>query len=307
MTKYPYLYYVNDYSGGVCVSSCPKLDGFLADPYTLVTYDGLFQINGSSNSNVTTTLIDIADYSNSSNNTLTCTTDVCYPDMTDPISSYTSIGVNGGKGFAYYALDTYEVMWRCVFRDEATKKLNAIVNPKTNNFTAEVVEDMTTQNEQIKQGYDIWHNLFGDLWETRYFILGLGFGAPLVVGFFYAFMLRIPGVLPIVVWVSILATIGIFFTGKIIVLQLPEPNVPLTILFTHHVHLHYPRKSYSHLKVRGTQGRLPVSGKRRIHPNERILKSWSQPTHRMHFMSLVVSSSSSLYSCGKEFSWRWGV
>jgi hypothetical protein len=179
MTNYPYLYYVNDYTGGVCVKTCPKLDGYLADPYTLVTYGGLFQVDGS-NSNVTTSLIDIADYSNS-NNTLTCTTDICYPDTTDPTSSYTSIGVNGGNGFAYYALDTYEVMWRCVFRDEATEKLNAIVNPKgTNNFTAEVVEDMSTQNEHIKQGYDIWHNLFGDLWETRYFILGLGFGAPLV-------------------------------------------------------------------------------------------------------------------------------
>jgi choline transporter-like protein 2/4/5 len=33
------------------------------------------------------------------------------------------------------------------------------------------------------------------------------------VGFFYVFLLRIPVVLPIVVWVSILATIGIVFTG----------------------------------------------------------------------------------------------
>lgn len=178
MTDYPYLYYVNDYLGGVCVRTCPKLDQILADPYTLVTYDGLFQVNGS-NDNVTTTLIDIADYS-TNNNSIACTTDLCYPDTDDPTSSYTSTGVNGGKGFAYYALDTYEVMWRCVFRDEATKMLNAVVNPTTNNFTAEVVEDMTTQNEHIKQGYDIWQNLFGDLWETRYFILGLGFGAPLV-------------------------------------------------------------------------------------------------------------------------------
>ncbi len=180
MTNYPYLYYVNDYLGGVCVKTCPKLgEGLLADPYTLVTYGGLFQVNGS-NDNVTTALIDIADYSNT-NNTLVCTADLCYPNTDDPTSSYTSIGVNGGRGFAYYALDTYEVMWRCVFRDDATKKLNEIVNPKTsNNFTAEVVEDITTQNDHIKQGYDIWHNLFGDLWETRYFILGLGFGAPLV-------------------------------------------------------------------------------------------------------------------------------
>lgn len=178
MTNYPYLYYVNDYLGGVCVKTCPKLDGFLTDPYTLVTYDGLFQVDGY-NSNITASLIDIADYS-TSNNSLTCNDELCYPDADDPTSSYTSTGVNGGNGFAYYALDTYEVMWRCVFRDEATKKLDEIVNPSNNNFTAEVIDSMATQNEYIKQGYDIWHNLFGDLWETRYFILGLGFGAPLV-------------------------------------------------------------------------------------------------------------------------------
>ncbi len=34
-----------------------------------------------------------------------------------------------------------------------------------------------------------------------------------MVGFLYAFMMRIPGVLPVMVWVSILATIGIFFFG----------------------------------------------------------------------------------------------
>ena len=33
------------------------------------------------------------------------------------------------------------------------------------------------------------------------------------MGFLYAFMLRIPGVLNIMVWFSIFATIGIFFAG----------------------------------------------------------------------------------------------
>jgi len=207
MTEYPYLYYINDYSGGVCVKECPKLEN-LADPYTLVTYDGLFQVNGSS---VTAKQISVANYS-ASNNTLTCTEDRCYPNN-EPELSYTSDGVNHGKGFAYYALDTYEVMWRCVFRDEATDKLNGIVNPNKNNFTEDVIDIMAAQNEHIKQGYDFWHNLFGDLWVTRYYLLGLGFGVPLVVGFLYAFMLRVPGVLSIMVWISIFATVGIVFAG----------------------------------------------------------------------------------------------
>mmetsp|Transcript_14870 Transcript_14870/g.25406 ORF Transcript_14870/g.25406 Transcript_14870/m.25406 type:complete len:555 (+) Transcript_14870:337-2001(+) len=207
MTDYPYLYYVNDYSGGVCVKECPTLENH-TDPYTLVTYNGLFQVDGSY---VTNNSIAVADYS-VNNDTLTCTDELCYPNN-DPVQSFKSDGVSGGKGFAYYALDTYEVMWRCVFKDNATDTLDAIVNPNGDEFAADVVDMATDMNENIKQGYDFWHNLFGDLWVSRYFILGLGFGAPLVVGFFYAFMLRIPGVLPIMVWVSILGTIAIVFAG----------------------------------------------------------------------------------------------
>jgi len=173
MTNYPYLYYVNDYSGGVCVKECPKLEQ-LADPYTLVTYDGLFHVNGSF---VTEKDIDMADYS-TSNNTLDCTESLCYPDG-NPESSYNSFGVMQGNGFAYYALDTYQVFWRCVFTDEGTEKLNPIVNPNGDKFKEDVI-DMATQNENIKQGYDVWHNLFGDMWTSRFFILGLGFGAPIV-------------------------------------------------------------------------------------------------------------------------------
>ena len=207
MTDYPYLYYVNDYSGGVCVKECPSLPN-LTDPYTLVTYNGLYQVDGAT---ITSADIDIADYS-VNNDTLTCNEALCYPNN-NPESSFTSYGVNRGKGFAYYALDTYEVMWRCVFTDDGTDVLDPIVNPNNDNFTADVISSMTEQNEHIKEGYSLWNNLFGDLWISRYFILGLGFGAPLVVGFFYTFMMRIPGVLPIMVWLSVFATIGIFFAA----------------------------------------------------------------------------------------------
>ena len=241
MTDYPYLYYVNEYTGGVCVKKCPNLNGG-ADPYTLVTYDGLYQVAGSV---VTDADISVADYS-STNNTLKCTLDMCYPDG-DPEQAYTSAGVNEGKGFASFAVDTYELMWRCVFTDEGSAALNAIINPNggSNNGTDPII-DMATQNESIKKAYDVWHNLFADLWVTRYYILAFGFGFPLVskeeiedkhlffrfsqmgpltlhrvcpsfsekvVGFLYAFMMRIPGVLSMMVWASIFATVGIFFFG----------------------------------------------------------------------------------------------
>lgn len=136
--------------------------------------EGLFQVDGHF---VTDEDIAVANYQ-ATNNSLDCTASLCYPDG-NPESSFNSFGVSQGKGFAYYALDTYEVLWRCVFRDEATDKLNAIVNPNGDAIEKDVIS-MATQNEDIKAGYDIWHNLFGDLWTSRYFILGLGFGAPLV-------------------------------------------------------------------------------------------------------------------------------
>lgn len=173
MTDYPYLYYVNDYSGGVCVKKCPNLNG-KADPYTLVTYDGLYQVYGSS---VTDADISVANYSALSNNTLVCTADLCYPDG-DPERAYVSAGVSRGKGFSWFAVDTYELMWRCVFTDEGTAALNAVVNPSGND--TDPIIDMATQNENIRAGYDVWHNLFGDLWVTRYYILAFGFGAPIV-------------------------------------------------------------------------------------------------------------------------------
>jgi len=207
MTDYPFLYYVNDFSGGVCVKECPKLEN-LTDPKTLVTYSGLYQVDGSY---ITTDDIAMADYSYN-NDTLACTETLCYPNN-DPEQSFTSYGVNMGKGFSYYAMDTYELMWRCVFTDEARDALDAVVNPNNENNLTSVIGTMASQNEQIKEGYNIWSNLYGDLWVARYYILGLGFGTPLVVGFVYSLFLRIPLVLPFMVWFSVVATIAIVFGG----------------------------------------------------------------------------------------------
>jgi hypothetical protein len=238
MTDYPYLYYVNDYGGGVCVRECPTFPGGGFDPHTLVTYDGLYRAtaaatantfaattNESSSSSVVGTdeRISLPDYSSYTNNTLSCTSGLCYPDTNDPRSAYTSLGVNTGMGFAYFAVDTYELMWRCVFTAAGKAGLRAVINPKNgsnndNNGTAgeeeeefDTTMDPITQqrNEIIEAGYRLWDNLYSDIWMTRYYILTFGFGLPLVVGFGYAYMMRLPGVLPILVWASIFATVEI--------------------------------------------------------------------------------------------------
>jgi choline transporter-like protein 2/4/5 len=83
-----------------------------------------------------------------------------------------------------------------------------------------IIEALATKNEIIKAGYRLYNNLYSDIWQTRYYIIAFGFGLPLVVGFSYAYMMRLPGVLPIVVWTSIFATVGLFigagyYTGTI--------------------------------------------------------------------------------------------
>ena len=137
------------------------------------------------NSFVTEDQISIADYSNS-NNTLSCTEELCYPDPSDPKSAYTSYGVNKGQGFAWFALDSYEVLWRCVVRDEAKNALyNVVKTNDTDNAVApsDLAAQLVPENqitELMKGGYSVWSNLYGDLWTAKYYILGIGFGVSLV-------------------------------------------------------------------------------------------------------------------------------
>jgi len=83
-----------------------------------------------------------------------------------------------GKGYAYYAVDTYEVFWRCVFNDKALDQLNEVVAPNGSNFTEDVISTFTSQSEYVKQGYGIWENLFNDLWLSRYDVLRRAFFFP---------------------------------------------------------------------------------------------------------------------------------
>ena len=175
MTEYPNLYYVNDHGGGVCVKECPQLAD-LADPYTLVTYNGLWRVDD--RANVTDDDIAVADYS-ASNNTHQCDKEVCYPGGL-PVASYNSYGVNAGHGFAFYALDTHEVFRRCIVNEAAAEKVHAVVDPFRGNFTADLVDQITGQSELLTQAWAVWDNLFVDVWIARKFVLGLGFITPLV-------------------------------------------------------------------------------------------------------------------------------
>lgn len=267
MTDYPYLYYVNSYSGGVCVRDCPALPGdLLVDVYSAVTYGGVHQTEDAV---LPPTFVEVADYS-ASENVLYCEgdgsgLDYCYPFGSASLS-WNSPGINEGFGFAYYAVDTYELFWRCVPSMDAIDKLKNVTSSEGGcsnggqcgdlerrrfqrrvedevggsafdatslssssffNGTADdlgeiSVSDLTdlffnatgATDLDVATFYDdteqFWNNLFGDLWNSKLYVLGFGFGASLVIGLVYAYLLRIPCLLPFMVWGSIAVAIATF-------------------------------------------------------------------------------------------------
>lgn len=215
MTEYKYLYPVNKYAGGVCIKECPTLSSSKpVDIFTLVTYNGLYRSNitttidsiTTTNSNLTdavTTNITVADYSNSSN-AKTCTPETCYPSPLDPLSSWDSDGVNRGAGFAFYAASTSPYMNRCVLNADAVGFLKDFAD----SFDGESDDgDGDTFSEKMSRVYS-------DLYTARAYVLGFGLGVAVAVSFLYSFFLRVPGILVIMVWGSLLSTVALLaYTG----------------------------------------------------------------------------------------------
>ncbi len=163
MTAYPKLVYINSLGGGVCVEQCPNVTE-LVDLRTLVTYNGVYQEDGAF---LPEDYINIADYS-TADNVVTCNNIMC---DTDPANSWNGQGINGGKGFAYYAVDTYEVLKvRCIANPKATEKIKETVN--TNNEVLDIESWAKTQ--------EFFSNLYGDIFEARNYILLFGIAAAMV-------------------------------------------------------------------------------------------------------------------------------
>lgn len=196
MTDYPYLFYVNSWTGGVCVKKCPSLKGLvednLTDIRTMITYGGIWQTDGAQ---LDPSFIEMGDYSNSSD-ALFCTEDLCFPNN-DPTQSWQSDGVDEGNGFAYYVGDSYPWLSRCYLTDAAE----------------ESIASQVLANATLSQGddtYEFFNKLFGDLWTAREYILGFGFCVALVVSFCYIFLMRLPILLNFIVWASIFIAIAMF-------------------------------------------------------------------------------------------------
>jgi len=192
MREYPYLYYVNFLAGGVCVKECPDLTPKIAsnatdsnatttddssdfehiDPFTLVTFGGVYQLDGFSTSK--REIIQVANYTADGENFKACTASTCFPDN-DPLKAYFSDdGINQGYGYAFYLLDTVEFLNRCFPTVESFQKIQ--------NVTGDTFIDI----EEL-QSLGFYERFYGDCWRAKEWILGFGFCVALVSFPFYEY------------------------------------------------------------------------------------------------------------------------
>ena len=99
----------------------------LTDVNTLITYGGIYQAEGAQ---LSANLIQMPDYSASSD-VLSCTQETCFPNASDPTTSWSSDGIAEGFGFAYYVGDSYPVLSWCFLTSAASDRIAKIVGANT--------------------------------------------------------------------------------------------------------------------------------------------------------------------------------
>jgi len=213
MREFPYKYYLNFLGGGVCVKECPDLtpevmvngtniedpNGISFDPFTLITYDGVFQIDGLASD--LSNGIMVADYSDSENKE-SCTQDSCFPNN-DPVEAFMSEdGINQGYGYAFFTLDTRPFLNRCFPTTESVQALQDATGGEFLDFDFVDADNMA-----------FFERFFSDCWTARSWVLGFGFCVALVISFVYLLLLRFPCILGIMIWGSILLTNALLIAG----------------------------------------------------------------------------------------------
>jgi len=211
MTDFPSMVFVNNLGGGVCVKECPTFEA-LVDVRTLLTYNGVYQEAGDTLTTLASDYVSVANYSQATNLKI-CNTTSC---PTDPTVSWTSTGINRDRGFATYAVDTFEII-----------KNRCLANPQAVLLVEDQVigmDDVSTFGGAFeKAGIGNFINrLYADLFEARYFIFLIGFLVSMFLGLVYTQLLRFPGLVSLMVWGSILATFAILIGTGFFVLQQAE-------------------------------------------------------------------------------------
>ena len=163
----------------MCVKECPKVRSPHVDLYTLITYSGLYNpqlpiddINETEIINILENDVEIADYSHSSSfvNT-TCNINKCFP-MYNPITSWSSAGINEGYGYAFYIVDSKPYMNRCIVSEDALEFMYDFTNSD---------EETRSKGSSESQKQNGWlSSVTSDVYFTRNYIFGFGLGFSVV-------------------------------------------------------------------------------------------------------------------------------
>jgi len=214
---YPNFIYINEFGGGVCIKECPNLRDSesnanltdaekLVDIHTWITYDGVWQDVNSSNW-LNKSYISIANYSTVGTNNHKCNEDLC--DTTESgkdgklLSPYYGDAINEGKGYAYYAVDTFEFAFgRCIDNPKATQELKNQLN---------IPEDTFIDIDHYDDAVNVWNHVFADSFEARWYIVVFGICGSVVAGLTYSLVLRTKCLLSFIIWGSIFSILALLF------------------------------------------------------------------------------------------------
>jgi hypothetical protein len=132
MTDYPYFMYINNWGGGVYLKECPILAGRTADNLTdvktLITYGGIYQVEGAE---LSQRFVQMPDYSSSPDALVQCShTANMLPEFYRPNSKLV-VGWHCAHcrrhAFAYYVGDSYPVLSWCFLTTAASDRIAEIV------------------------------------------------------------------------------------------------------------------------------------------------------------------------------------
>jgi hypothetical protein len=163
MTDYPYLYPVNFYLAGVCVNQCPRLRNHTVDPFTLITYNGIYHSNYTDFSTWSSNATEVANYGENGHE-YKCTQDSCFARIFD---SWDSDGINQGYGYAFYLVDTTSYLKHCIVSGSALKNLRNI----TSNYSDELEKSL----QGVKYSTSVIQTFYADIYTARMYVFGFGF------------------------------------------------------------------------------------------------------------------------------------
>lgn len=163
MNDFPYLYPVNFYFAGVCVNTCPSMPNHTVDPFTLITYSGIYHTNNSVTPSWSYNLTDVANYGDSAYG-YKCTRDTCFPNV---FESWESEGINQGYGYAFYLVDTTSYLKRCIISGNALKNLR--------NLTFTASDELEKSFRDVRTSTSIVQTFYADVYTARMYVFGFGF------------------------------------------------------------------------------------------------------------------------------------